>query len=194
VRGLRVSAVGACLSSAQSGQAGIEKLRIFLSYSRKDVDFVRRMADALETHGYVADFDQSTHHAETGDIGIAPTDDWWIRLQDMIAAYRSEFIRESFRGPLMLYLRVQAGAAGEGRVTPGSGSAPSLPRRPNITDDRNTPRLRTVGTNITYSRLGALFSRSPACGSHDCRRGICQASVFASARPDQINLRCSFVR
>lgn len=63
-----------------------EKLRVFLSYSRKDIEFVRNLADALAQRGYLADFDQSTHHAETGQTGIAPTDDWWMRLQDMIAA------------------------------------------------------------------------------------------------------------
>ncbi len=63
-----------------------EKLRVFLSYSRKDTEFIRHLANALAERGYLADFDQTTHHSETGNIGIAPTDDWWMRLQDMIAA------------------------------------------------------------------------------------------------------------
>jgi len=68
------------------GMAPAAKLRVFLSYSRKDREFVAKLADALSAKDYLADFDQSTHHAETGDTGIAPTDDWWLRLQDMIAA------------------------------------------------------------------------------------------------------------
>lgn len=61
------------------------KLRVFLSYSRKDADFVTRLGDALVQRGYLADFDQSAHRAETGDTGIAPSDEWWIRLENMIA-------------------------------------------------------------------------------------------------------------
>ncbi len=61
-------------------------LRVFLSYSRKDKEFIARLADVLTQRGYLADFDQSSHQAETGGTGIAPTDDWWLRLQDMIAA------------------------------------------------------------------------------------------------------------
>ena len=40
--------------TAEDGQT-----RVFLSYSRKDFDFVAWLSPALKTHGFIADFDQS---------------------------------------------------------------------------------------------------------------------------------------
>ncbi len=58
-------------------------LRTFISYSRKDTDFVTMLSKALEAKSYVVDFDQSTQFVTTG---IAPSDHWWVRIQDMIAS------------------------------------------------------------------------------------------------------------
>ena len=40
-------------------EAGARPLRIFLSYSRKDKDFIVHLANALTARGYIADFDQT---------------------------------------------------------------------------------------------------------------------------------------
>lgn len=62
------------------------KARVFLSYSRADSDFVRRLADALVKLGYLADYDRSSHDPTNVDTGISAEDEWWKRLQEMVAA------------------------------------------------------------------------------------------------------------
>ncbi len=62
------------------------KTRVFLSYSRKDGDFTRRLAAALEARGYTPDYDRSLADPANIATGIAAEDEWWQRLQDMIAA------------------------------------------------------------------------------------------------------------
>ena len=73
---------------AQMPQAisGPAKLKIFISYSRKDTVFTRRLADALATRGYEPDFDQASYDPDNIATGIAAEDEWWQRLQHMIAA------------------------------------------------------------------------------------------------------------
>lgn len=61
------------------------RTRVFVSYSRKDVDFARQLAGALENRGYFVDFDLGGD-PEKIDAGLAPTDDWWRRLKDNIVA------------------------------------------------------------------------------------------------------------
>ena len=68
---------------AQEVAAG--RVRVFLSYSRKDKALIERLAAALEQRGYFADYDQGADPDKI-DGGIAPTDDWWRRLKDNIAA------------------------------------------------------------------------------------------------------------
>jgi WD40 repeat protein len=63
-----------------------QKLRVFLSYSRRDSEFVARLASALEARGYLPDFDRSTHDKDNVITGISAEDDWWKRLQEMIEA------------------------------------------------------------------------------------------------------------
>jgi hypothetical protein len=63
-----------------------KKLRIFLSYSRKDGTFTRRLADALAARGYVPDFDRASYDPDNIDSGISAEDEWWQRLQAMIAS------------------------------------------------------------------------------------------------------------
>lgn len=62
------------------------KVRIFISYSRKDIDFVIQLAGKLKNKKYFAYFDLG------GDIknvegGLAPSDIWWEQLkQDITSA------------------------------------------------------------------------------------------------------------
>lgn len=62
------------------------KSRVFLSYSRADKDFTRRLAGALVARGFLADFDQSDYDPASIETGIAADEEWWRRLQDLIAA------------------------------------------------------------------------------------------------------------
>jgi hypothetical protein len=72
---------------AQMPQAisGPARLKIFISYSRKDAVFARGLADALATRGYEPDFDQANYDPDNIATGIAAEDEWWQRLQQMIA-------------------------------------------------------------------------------------------------------------
>jgi hypothetical protein len=60
--------------------------RVFLSYSRKDADFTRRLAQALSARGYAPNYDQSARDPANIESGIAAEDEWWQRLKEMIAA------------------------------------------------------------------------------------------------------------
>lgn len=59
--------------------------RVFVSYSRRDADFVHDLAAALRDRSYLVDFDRGGDALKV-DSGIAPTDQWRVRLLDMIAA------------------------------------------------------------------------------------------------------------
>jgi hypothetical protein len=61
-------------------------IRVFLSYSRQDAPFLRRLAEALDGGGYAVDFDQSERDAIGLEFGISAQDRWWLRLKEMIAA------------------------------------------------------------------------------------------------------------
>jgi formylglycine-generating enzyme required for sulfatase activity len=75
------------IDSASGGDlAQSVKTRVFLSYSRKDDAFVRMLAKALAVRGYDPDFDQSSFDPANIVTGISAEDEWWRRLQDMIAA------------------------------------------------------------------------------------------------------------
>ena len=69
-----------------SGEAEPVETRVFLSYSRKDALFTRRLVEALSLRGYAPDFDQSARDPANIDTGISAEDEWWQRLQQMIAA------------------------------------------------------------------------------------------------------------
>lgn len=59
--------------------------RVFISYSRADQDFVRRLAASLEERGFAPDWDQTTLDPDNVGAGISAEDEWWGRLQEMIA-------------------------------------------------------------------------------------------------------------
>src|SRR5262245_31863842 len=60
--------------------------RVFLSYSRRDAAFIRRLAQALDARLYVSDFDQTDKDPANLEVGISAQDEWWLRLKEMIAA------------------------------------------------------------------------------------------------------------
>lgn len=62
------------------------RTRVFLSYSRKDAALVQRVAEGLMAAGFLADFDQAAHDPGNVSAGISAEDEWWKRLQEMIAA------------------------------------------------------------------------------------------------------------
>ena len=62
------------------------KTRVFLSYSRKDDAFTHRLAGALAALGFEPDFDQSSFDPANIATGVSAEDEWWRRLQEMIAA------------------------------------------------------------------------------------------------------------
>ena len=61
------------------------KTRVFLSYSRADSGFTDRLAEALAESGYTPDYDRSVYDPNNIDSGISAQDQWWRRLQQMIA-------------------------------------------------------------------------------------------------------------
>jgi hypothetical protein len=64
---------------------GSRRTRVFISYSRKDIDFVEKLSAALAERGYFADFDLGGD-GDKVEGGIAPGDQWATRLKEMIIA------------------------------------------------------------------------------------------------------------
>jgi len=62
------------------------RTRVFLSYSRRDAALVARVAEGLLGAGFLADYDQAAHDPGHVSAGIAAEDEWWKRLQEMIAS------------------------------------------------------------------------------------------------------------
>jgi len=62
------------------------RLRVFLSYSRKDGEFVAKLAEALNGPKFEASYDASPHAGKNPELGIAAEDEWWKQLERMIAA------------------------------------------------------------------------------------------------------------
>lgn len=62
------------------------RTRVFLSYSRKDGEAMGRIAEGLQQAGFLADFDKASHDPHNVTAGISAEDEWWKRLQEMIAS------------------------------------------------------------------------------------------------------------
>ena len=78
--------VGVDAGQAPATAPGEARLRVFLSYSRKDGDFVARLAAALDGPKFEASYDASPHAGKNPELGIAAEDEWWKQLERMIAA------------------------------------------------------------------------------------------------------------
>ena len=65
------------LTTAGSSEAKSLKTRVFLSYSRRDAAFTRRLSEALTARpeGYAPDFDQSSCDPEFYVDTVAPAGD-----------------------------------------------------------------------------------------------------------------------
>lgn len=74
------------MAEQQSGSDEARKTRVFVSYSRRDKAFTDRLASELIGRGYKVDYDTSSFDPDNVDTGISAEDDWWRRLQEMIAA------------------------------------------------------------------------------------------------------------
>lgn len=77
------------MAQADGGQeraAESGALRVFISYSRQDIAFTQQLAVALKARGYEPDFDQAAYDPDNVASGISAEDEWWQRLQHMIAA------------------------------------------------------------------------------------------------------------
>lgn len=58
--------------------------RVFLSYSRGDLEFVRRLSLDLQNQGVFVDFDVADVDPSNVAAGISAEDEWWKRLEEMI--------------------------------------------------------------------------------------------------------------
>lgn len=63
----------------------MDKVRAFISYSRKDKLFVQRLSTELSASGFTPDFDQSQIDPQNISTGISAEDEWWKRLEEMMA-------------------------------------------------------------------------------------------------------------
>jgi len=74
------------MTDAQTSHEG-RRIKVFLSYSRKDTAFLYRLAGDLEARGHTAVFDQSDRpHHDDPDLALSAQDEWWLQLKRMIAA------------------------------------------------------------------------------------------------------------
>ena len=60
--------------------------KVFVSYSRKDADFVDKLQVGLATRGYEPVYDRSTRGHDDPDVRLSAQDEWWAQLKIMIAA------------------------------------------------------------------------------------------------------------
>lgn len=60
--------------------------RVFLSYSRKDSEFIAKLAEGLQSKEHVVDFDKSSADPNNISVGISSEEAWWNRLEEMILA------------------------------------------------------------------------------------------------------------
>jgi WD40 repeat protein len=62
----------------------MEKAKVFISYSRKDLKFVERLYNNLREEKYDCTFDKAEH--DEIHSGVSAEDDWWYRLKVLITA------------------------------------------------------------------------------------------------------------
>src|SRR5688572_24998721 len=61
-----------------------DRIRVFLSYSRKDTGFVQWLSSELGQRGCQVDYDLSVEDLDNVHLGISAEDAWWARLEEMI--------------------------------------------------------------------------------------------------------------
>lgn len=59
---------------------------VFLSYSRRDEEFVARLAQELSARGFDVSYDRSKEAKSDPDRKLTAQDEWWSQLQTMIAS------------------------------------------------------------------------------------------------------------
>jgi TIR domain len=64
----------------------MSETKVFVSYSRKDADFVDKLQVGLATRGYEPVYDRSTRGHDDPDVRLSAQDEWWAQLKIMIAA------------------------------------------------------------------------------------------------------------
>jgi TIR domain len=121
------------------------KARVFLSYSRKDAAFTRRLSAALAGRGYAPDYDQSSRGPANIDTGISAEDEWWQRLEEMIAAAETMVIVGS---PDLAKSKVCAEEIAHARNL-GKRIIPVLFRT--IDFDTAPPRLKALNFKIDFT-------------------------------------------
>lgn len=77
---------GLAVVGSAGGQTVDAQTRVFVSYSRKDAEFLNWLASGLRDSGCLVDFDQSAEDPSSVATGISAEDAWWTRLEDMITA------------------------------------------------------------------------------------------------------------
>lgn len=63
-----------------------QKVRVFISYSRKDSEFAWSLARALEARSHEVIFDQTDRPDTDPDLQLTAQDEWWLQIKTMIAA------------------------------------------------------------------------------------------------------------
>ncbi len=128
-----------------------DRLRVFLSYSRQNEAFMRQIADALRARGFEPDFDQATYDPHQISGGISAEDEWWVRIQEMIAAC-----------DVMLFL-VSPGSSGSVVCDEEIAYARALGKRiiavkvQDIDFAKAPPRLAALNVQIDFSEGGPGF-------------------------------------
>lgn len=62
----------------------MEKVKVFISYSRRDLEFVSHLYHSLRERGYDCNYDKAEH--DDVNSGISAEDEWWDRLKVHITA------------------------------------------------------------------------------------------------------------
>lgn len=135
----------------ESGTDAPDRLRVFLSYSRQNEAFMRQIADALKARGFEPDFDQATYDPHQISGGISAEDEWWVRIQEMIAAC-----------DVMLFM-VSPGSSGSVVCDEEIAYARALGKRiiavkvQDIDFAKAPPRLAALNVQIDFSESGPGF-------------------------------------
>ena len=74
------------ISDHNEGASSDQPVKVFLSYSRRNKPFMETLASALTAHGVLVDFDQAQEDPDNVSTGISASDEWWIRLEEMITS------------------------------------------------------------------------------------------------------------